>query len=288
MIKDRFGELKALLVVEQDNDEVQLSMENDAFLVEFFAQTDDIRANINKIQLLIEQVNKLHDKILSTPSNQDKFKNELDERMGEIKRMALIVRQKLKDMDLYIGDIEENSKDALKIYQNVSYRIKKTQYTNLSYVFKSVMAYYNKVQVDFRESCKKRIIRQLEITGREIDKEELEEMLESGDSNIFTQGIILEAKIAKQTLAEIEARHKDILKLEKSIQELHEMFMDMAMIVETQGDMVDNIERAVSLIKDSVESSKVETTKAVEFKKSARRVSGWQIKYIYIFFNLFD
>ena len=30
-------------------------------------------------------------------------------------------------MDLYIGDIEENSKDALKIYQNVSYRIKKTQ-----------------------------------------------------------------------------------------------------------------------------------------------------------------
>ena len=88
-----------MLVVEQDNDEVQLSMENDAFLVEFFAQTDDIRANINKIQLLIEQVNKLHDKILSTPSNQDKFKNELDERMGEIKRMALIVRQKLKGIN---------------------------------------------------------------------------------------------------------------------------------------------------------------------------------------------
>ena len=35
-------------------------------------------------------------------------------------------------------------------------------------------------------------------------------------------------------LAEIEARHKDILKLEQSIKELHDMFMDMAMLVESQ------------------------------------------------------
>ena len=44
----------------------------------------------------------------------------------------------------------------------------------------------------------------------------------------------METKIAKQTLADIEARHKDILKLEQSIKELHDMFMDMAMLVESQ------------------------------------------------------
>ena len=56
----------------------------------------------------------------------------------------------------------------------------------------------------------------------------------------------------------------------------------MCFIQNGQGEMVDNIERAVSLIKDSVESSKVETTKAVEFKKSARRVScGWEIKFFF-------
>ena len=44
----------------------------------------------------------------------------------------------------------------------------------------------------------------------------------------------METKIAKQTLADIEARHKDILKLEASIKELHDMFMDMAMLVESQ------------------------------------------------------
>lgn len=39
---------------------------------------------------------------------------------------------------------------------------------------------------------------------------------------------------AKQSLADIEARHADIMKLEKSIKELHDMFMDMALLVESQ------------------------------------------------------
>lgn len=38
----------------------------------------------------------------------------------------------------------------------------------------------------------------------------------------------------RQTLADIEARHADIKKLEKSIVELHEMFVDMATLVESQ------------------------------------------------------
>lgn len=41
-------------------------------------------------------------------------------------------------------------------------------------------------------------------------------------------------KAAKQTLADIEARHNDIMRLETSIRELHYMFMDMAMLVESQ------------------------------------------------------
>ena len=44
----------------------------------------------------------------------------------------------------------------------------------------------------------------------------------------------METQQAKQSLADIEARHRDIIKLENSIRELHDMFMDMAMLVESQ------------------------------------------------------
>ena len=46
--------------------------------------------------------------------------------------------------------------------------------------------------------------------------------------------IISDSQITRQALNEIESRHKDIMKLETSIRELHEMFTDMAMFVETQ------------------------------------------------------
>lgn len=72
------------------------------------------------------------------------------------------------------------------------------------------------------------------LAGRTTTNEELEEMLEQGNSAVFTQGIIMDTHQAKQTLADIEARHADIIKLENSIRELHDMFMDMAMLVESQ------------------------------------------------------
>uniref|UniRef100_A0A3Q7Q0K2 Syntaxin-3-like n=2 Tax=Callorhinus ursinus TaxID=34884 RepID=A0A3Q7Q0K2_CALUR len=69
--------------------------------------------------------------------------------------------------------------------------------------------------------------------GKKTTDEELEEMLESGNPAIFTSGII-DSQISKQALSEIEGRHKDIVRLESSIKELHDMFMDIAMLVENQ------------------------------------------------------
>ena len=57
----------------------------------------------------------------------------------------------------------------------------------------------------------------------------------------------METQQARQTLADIEARHADIMKLENSIRELHDMFMDMAMLVENQVESTTFDNRAVPL-----------------------------------------
>ena len=41
---------------------------------------------------------------------------------------------------------------------------------------------------------------------------------------------------ARNALADIQERHKDITRLETSIAELHQLFMDMAVLVESQGE----------------------------------------------------
>lgn len=48
------------------------------------------------------------------------------------------------------------------------------------------------------------------------------------------------------TLAEINERHEAVKELEKSLMELHQIFLDMAVLVEAQGEMLDNIEQQVS------------------------------------------
>lgn len=153
-------------------------------------------------------------------------------------------------------------------------RIRKTQHSTLSRKFVEVMTEYNRTQTDYRERCKGRIMRQLEITGRTTTNEELEDMLEQGNSAVFTQGIIMDTAQAKQTLADIEARHADIIKLESSIKELHDMFMDMAMLVESQGEMIDRIEYHVEHAVDYVQTATQDTKKALKYQSKARRVSS--------------
>ncbi|XP_043924693.1 syntaxin-2 isoform X2 [Protopterus annectens] len=154
---------------------------------------------------------------------------------------------------------------------SVNLRIRKTQHSVLSRKFVEVMTEYNETQNLFRERSKGRIQRQLEITGKTTTDEELEEMLESGNPSIFTSDIISDSQITRQALNEIESRHKDIIKLELSIRELHEMFMDMAMLVETQGDTVNNIEKNVMCAVEYVERAKEDTKKAVKYQSKSRR-----------------
>ena len=113
-------------------------------------------------------------------------------------------------MEQNIEQLEQTS------MMSADFRIRKTQHSMLSQKFVEVMTDYNKTQTDYRERCKARIQRQLEISeffitiykyrlinfispppsppiaGRSTTNEELEEMLESGNPAIFTQGVSFE------------------------------------------------------------------------------------------------
>ncbi len=81
---------------EDDDDEVQVNMDTTVFMEEFFKQVDDIRDHAGQIHKLVNEVKKLHSTILAAPTTDDKVKDELEERMAEIKKTAQKVRQKLK------------------------------------------------------------------------------------------------------------------------------------------------------------------------------------------------
>ncbi|NXC00796.1 STX1A protein, partial [Orthonyx spaldingii] len=294
-----------------DDDEVTVSVDRDRFMDEFFEQVEEIRGFIDKISENVEEVKRKHSAILASPnpderSGQSGPPRDLWEQAGKMPPFSSKPVQCLLALVQWVpgrtGAItvvgvlrpwvpglpgpwdcsQSGCESAPSIEQSIEQeeglnrssadlRIRKTQHSTLSRKFVEVMSEYNATQTDYRERCKGRIQRQLEITGRTTTSEELEDMLESGNPAIFSSGIIMDSNITKQALNEIETRHSEIIKLENSIRELHDMFMDMAMLVESQGEMIDRIEYNVEHSVDYVERAVSDTKKAVKYQSKARR-----------------
>uniref|UniRef100_A0A3P9JMR7 Syntaxin-3 n=1 Tax=Oryzias latipes TaxID=8090 RepID=A0A3P9JMR7_ORYLA len=249
---------------DQDDEEVEIAVDNAAFMDEFFSQIEDIRGSIDKIDENVAEVKKLFSVILSAPTSDQKTQDDLEAITNDIKKMANNARNKLKTIERNLESEQQQERVSADM------RIRKSQHAVLSRKFVEVMTKYNEAQVDFRERSKGRIQRQLEITGKATTDEELEEMLESGNAAVFTAGIV-DSGISKQALSEIESRHKDIVRLESSIKELHDMFVDIAMLVESQGDVIDNIEKNVSQSVDHIVEAREQTKKAVRYQTKARK-----------------
>ncbi|XP_042365276.1 syntaxin-2-like [Plectropomus leopardus] len=235
---------------------------------DFFKTVGEVRSLIEKISSQAEEVEKRHGVILSTPNRDKGKKYELEQLNNDIKKNANLVQAKLKSMQENLP-VDENSKRP-----SVIQRIQKTQHSHLTRCFAEVMRGHHKAQVSFREKCKAQIQRQLEIVNKVTTDEELEEMLHRDNLSIFISDINSDTRISSQALSEIESRHQDIVCLESSIRELHEIFADTAMLLEIQGELINNIEKNVTSAAEYVDMSKAETYKAVTYKKNPYKVAS--------------
>jgi hypothetical protein len=81
-----------------------------------------------------------------------------------------------------------------------------------------------------------------------------------------------------------------VLTLEQSVAELHQMFLDFALLTEQQGELLDQIEFQVKQAGDYVEEANVDVHQAIEYQKSIRKkqwygIMGLQFRLIYKSFN---
>ncbi|XP_059214440.1 syntaxin-2-like [Centropristis striata] len=235
---------------------------------EFFTTVGEVRSLIEKISCQAEEVERRHGAILSNPNQDKRGKKELELLNKETKKNANLVRAKLKSMQKNLPADESSKRPS------VIQRIQKNQHSHLTRCFAEVMRGYHKAQISFRDKCKAQIQRQLEIVDKVTTDEELEEMLHHDNLSIFISGINSNARISSRALSEIESRHQDIICLESSIKELHEIFADTAMLLEIQGDLINNIEKNVTSAAEYVDASKAETYKAVTYKKNPYKVAS--------------
>lgn len=222
----------------------------------FWADCEDIGGEIEHLAAIVNDLSVKH----RNPQT-DKEWQIVEEMLAEVKRMANRIRGKLKRMDV---QLKSNSDE-----ESTEIRIMRTQHLTLSRSFIDVMKAFNERQQAYREYATAKIKKEL---GDRISQTALDHLLEGqATAHVQLQQVAKRQHLDKTHLHEIEARHRDIKRLENNIRELHDMWMDMAMIVERQGDMVDRIEFNVGQAKEYTEAGAVNTKKALENYRQAKK-----------------
>ncbi|KAM7524343.1 hypothetical protein LguiA_014245 [Lonicera macranthoides] len=126
------------------------------------------------------------------------------------------------------------------------------------------------IHQEHREVVERRVYT---VTGNRADEETIDRLIETGDSEQIFQKAIQEQGRGQimDTLAEIQERQDAVREVERKLLELQQIFMDMAVLVDAQGDMLDNIETQVSSAVDHVQSGNTALQKAKSLQKNSRK-----------------
>lgn len=276
-MRDRLRELQAsdLPVQESEIDESQ-SGEDPEEQVERFIMFDDqetMDGLYKEVQALRKEMRLLRMDVRLLGKQNTRFLTSV-RRISSIKRDSNALRQDIKHrMDGTYARVEKLRKQGKEMEEkpensSAVARMVRLQCESLTATFYEITYEYNEAEMAQRDNCMTRIQRQANIMGKELSKEQIEEMIETGKVNVFSDNVLLDGKTAKSALNEIETRHKELLELESRIRDIQELFFQMAHLVEDQGYKLDNVEANMLITKDYVAKAQVQVRKAVKYKRS--------------------
>eukprot|EP01084_Bolivina_argentea_P238790 401212_1 len=127
----------------------------------------------------------------------------------------------------------------------------------------------------YKQLVKDNVKRTIRAVKPSVTDQELEVVFQQEDG----VSRVLEAAVLKEgdpihvanVLKEVQDTYEDVRKLESSIIELHNMFMDLALLVEQQGEKLDQIEYQVKEAGEHVNSANEQIIGAIQKAKVIRK-----------------
>ncbi|GLT49453.1 hypothetical protein SLA2020_230060 [Shorea laevis] len=127
-----------------------------------------------------------------------------------------------------------------------------------------------RMTAEYKETVERRYFT---LTGQKADEETIENLIASGESESFMQKAIQEQGRGQipDTISEIQERHDAVKEIEKNLIELHQVFLDMAALVEAQGHQLNDIESHVAHASSFVRRGTEQLQDAREYQKDSRK-----------------
>ncbi|KAJ4966059.1 hypothetical protein NE237_017908 [Protea cynaroides] len=247
----------------------QLDPTDEENLAQFFEEIGAIKAEMEEITNLLQDLEGLNEETKLTHSAKvlRGLRDRMDSDMVTVLRKAKIIKGRLESLDqsnkanrnISVAYGEGSPVDRTRISVTNGLR------TKLREMMNNFQTLREKIATDHKEGLKRRYFN---ATG-EVPSDELIEKMMSGGQ----QAQVFEGKT--ELNLENQERQETLKQIQKSLTELHQVFLDMAVMVETQGEKIENIEQNLARAGDYINGGTNQLIYANKMKRGRKRWLYW-------------
>ncbi|XP_016484678.1 syntaxin-related protein KNOLLE [Nicotiana tabacum] len=242
----------------------------------FLEEAEKVKLEMNSIKDILRRLQDTNEesKSLHKPEALKSMRNRINSDILVVLKKARAIRSQLEEMDRSnaINRRLSGCKEGTPVD-----RTRSAVTNGLRKKLKELMIDFQglrqRMMTEYKETVGRRYFT---VTGEHPDEEVIEKIISSGNGQggeEFLSRAIQEHGRGKvlETVVEIQDRHDAAKEIEKSLLELHQIFLDMAVMVEIQGEKMDDIEHHVMNAAQYVNDGTKNLKTAKDYQKSSRK-----------------
>ncbi|XP_004249403.2 syntaxin-121 [Solanum lycopersicum] len=242
-------------------------------LDKFFEDVETIKDELKELEKIHTQLHNSHEqsKTLHNAKNVKDLRKKMDNDVSLALKKAKFIKVRLEALDR--SNAANRSVPGCGPGSS-SDRTRTSVVNGLRKKLQESMNQFNELRQrmasEYRETVQRRYYT---VTGENPDEGTLDTLISTGQSETFLQKAIQEQGRGQvmDTVMEIQERHEAVKELERNLKELHQVFMDMAVLVESQGAQLDDIESQVNRANSFVRGGAQQLEVARKHQKSSRK-----------------
>jgi t-SNARE complex subunit (syntaxin) len=241
IIRDRTADLppnpkQSINVQESDDSDDSDDEDESDDEADFYEEVADIKLGLTRLDTNIKNLDILFTESISKTKSKERAIR-IEELIGETSQICTILRDKLKAMKAEISTISSTADNP-----DANIRSRVNIQRTLAVKFLDLMRRYQEIQNSHESHYQDRTRRQASLVYPDKSPQEIDAIVNSGTINMTILEDNRQHSEAAVALINIKEQHQDIKKLEASILELHQIFIDVNSLIESQDDLVDQIE----------------------------------------------
>ncbi|KAL0332567.1 UNVERIFIED_CONTAM: syntaxin [Sesamum calycinum] len=254
----------------------KLSHKDEDNLSQFFQEVEVIKNNMQEITDLLIDLQNLNEETKSTYSAKilRGLRDRMDSDMVAVLRKAKIVKTRLEVLDksnvanrrISLAYAEGSAVDRTRVSTTNGLRAK------LKDIMNGFQALREKIMSDYKEGLRRRYYN---ATGEHPSDEVIEKIV-SGNGKVE----IFESRT--ETNLENKERHEAVMDIWRSLNKLHQVFLDMAVMVETQAEQIDDIEHNVANASSFINGGTTSLFYAKQMKQESKKWICWVWAVVFI------